>query len=215
MSVFGDDITADISSQRELEKANETLHDTLMKTVSVISKIAEFRDPYTAGHQVKVQKLSIAIARKLNLPEDQIEIISMAAAIHDIGKINVPSDILNKPGKISQLEYQIIQSHAETGYDIAKETNIHNNLPIYIHQHHERLDGSGYPLGIKGDEIMLGSRIIGLADVVEAMTSHRPYRAALGLDVALREIESKKDTLYDALVVEACLTLFREEKFEF
>jgi len=139
----------------------------------------------------------------------------MAAAIHDIGKVNVPSDILNKPGKISALEYQILQSHVEIGYDIAKSANFQSDLATYIYQHHERLDGTGYPLGIKGDEIHLGSRIIGLSDVVEAMMSHRPYRPALGLDAALSEIEDHKGTRFDPQVVEACLLLFREDHFTF
>jgi len=215
ISVFGDDITPIVEAKSELEKANATLHDTLMKTISVISKIAEYRDPYTAGHQVRVQKLSEAIAMKLGLSKDEIETISMAAAIHDIGKINIPSDILNKPGKITALEYQILQSHAEIGYDIAKNTNFHSDLDTYIHQHHERLDGTGYPLGISEKDILMGSRIIAVADTVEAMTAHRPYRPALGIDAALAEIEDHQGSHYDRRVVEACLTLFRKEGFTF
>jgi PAS domain S-box-containing protein/putative nucleotidyltransferase with HDIG domain len=198
-----------------IHEANLKLQQRLHQSVIAISKIGEMRDVYTAGHQKRVQQLSIAIARRMNLSEEVIQNIAYGALIHDIGKIYIASDILNKPGKISNLEYQILQTHAEHGYEIAKEIDFPEIIPLMIRQHHERLDGSGYPLGLKGEEIRMESRILAVADVVEAMTSHRPYRAALGIEVAFTEIDQYKGVKYDQHVVDVCLDLFKSQSFMF
>ena len=198
-----------------IHETNAKLSQRLHQSVVAISKIGEMRDVYTAGHQKRVQDLSIEIAHHMGLSDEAIVNISYGALIHDIGKIYIASEILNKPGKITNLEYQIIQTHAEHSYEIVKEIDFPEEIPAMIYQHHERLDGSGYPQGLSGDAIILESRILAVADVVEAMTSHRPYRAALGIDAALEEIELHKSTRYDADVVDICIQLFREKNFQF
>lgn len=200
---------------KELEQSLERLKELFHQTVASLEVVIKIRDPYTAIHQRKVSNLASAIALEMGLPEDQITAILIAATLHDIGKINVPSDILNKPGQLTEFEYGIIKSHSQSGYDVIKNINFPWSIDKIILQHHERIDGSGYPLGIKGDEILLAARILGVADVVEAISSHRPYRPALGIDKALEEISSKKGTLYDPEVVDACLNLFNYKKFEF
>ena len=173
------------------------------------------RDPYTAGHQRRVAELAVAIAGDLGLPKEQIHGIHLAAGIHDLGKIRVPAEILSKPGKLTDIEYHLIKAHAQAGYDIVKDIEFPWPIAAMVWQHHERLDGSGYPQGLKGDQILLGSRIMAVADVLEAMASHRPYRAALGPDVALKEIERGRGAAYDPTVVDACVKLFREGRFAF
>jgi HD-GYP domain-containing protein (c-di-GMP phosphodiesterase class II) len=173
------------------------------------------RDPYTSGHQKRVAQLAVAIAGDLGLPKDEIHGIHLAASIHDLGKIRVPAEILSKPGKLTDIEYLLIKAHAQAGYDILKGIEFPWPLANIVLQHHERLDGSGYPQGLKGEKILLGARIIAVADVVEAMASHRPYRAAMGLDLALAEIERGRSTAYDLAVANACLKLFREVTFAF
>lgn len=194
----------------ELAKKNEELLRRLQQTINTISIIGEMKDVYTAGHQRKVAALSCAIAREMKLPDDVIYNISIGALIHDIGKINIPSDILNKPGKISSLEYQILQSHVEYSYEIVKGIDFPPQVIEMIHQHHERLDGSGYPQSLVGDQIILESRILAVSDVVEAMSSHRPYRPSLGLNAALKEISMNKGSKFDSNVVDVCIKLFKE-----
>lgn len=193
----------------------EQMHDCLVGTVDAIARAVEARDPYTAGHQRRVASLSCAIAKRMGLDEDRIEGIRMGATIHDIGKIQVPAELLVKPSKLSEIEYSLIQNHAQVGYDILKD--IHFPWPVanIAHQHHERIDGSGYPQGLKGDEICLEARIVAVADVVEAMASHRPYKQALGIDLALAEIQQNQGVLYDSEAVDACLKVFAEDGFEF
>ena len=215
ISVFAKDLTAEDQYKKQIEASNQTLSSRLLQTINAISKIGELRDVYTAGHQRKAAKLACAIAQELGLSDEAVTNISFGALIHDIGKINIASDILNKPGKISKLEYQILQTHAEQSYEIIKEIDFPSQVKTMIYQHHERLDGSGYPQKLIGDQIILESRILAVADVVEAMTSHRPYRPALGIDVALEEIQLHKGIKYDADVVNACIKLFREKMFEF
>jgi len=171
------------------------------------------RDPYTAGHQQRVAELATAIAGELGCGDDQIEQLRMAATIHDIGKMYVPSDILSKPGKITDNEFNLIKSHARGGYDIVKSMDFPCSIAQSILQHHERLDGSGYPNSLKGEEICLEAKILSVSDVVEAMSSHRPYRPALGMDEALGEISQNKGKLYDPDVVDACVRLFKEKGF--
>jgi putative nucleotidyltransferase with HDIG domain len=180
-----------------------------------MSVTVEMRDPYTAGHQRRVSKLACAIAREIGLPGAQIEGIRMAGEIHDIGKIYVPAEILSKPGKLTDIEFTIIKTHAQVGYDILKNIEFPWPIADIVVQHHERLNGSGYPAGLKGGAILPEANIIIVADVVEAMSSHRPYRPAHGIDTALAEIVQNKGVLYDAAVVDHCVRLFKEKRFSF
>jgi len=216
----------DITERRKMEQeielqheslihSNEVLKKRLEQSINAISMIGELRDVYTAGHQKRVRQLACEIGRRFGLSEEAIANLSYGALIHDIGKIKIASDILNKPGKITNLEYQILQTHAEYSYSIVCEMDLPSEILTMIHQHHERLDGSGYPNQLVGDQIILESRILAVADVVEAMTSHRPYRPALGIDAALAEIESGKGVKYDPAVVDYCVSLFREQGFVF
>jgi putative nucleotidyltransferase with HDIG domain len=174
------------------------------------------KDPYTAGHQRGVAQLACAIAKEMGLPEEQIEGIRMAGLIHDIGKITIPAEILSRLGPLNDLEYGIIKTHSQAGYNILNGT-IEFPWPVaqIVLQHHERMDGSGYPQGLSGEEILLEARILAVADVVEAMASNRPYRSARGIDKALKEISRNKGILYDPEVVDACLKLFTEKGFKF
>jgi putative nucleotidyltransferase with HDIG domain len=215
---LADDLAFGIRSLREHtahEALNQRWRTSLEATVGAIANTVEMRDPYTSGHQQRVARLAVAMARQMALPEHQIQGLYLAGIIHDVGKINIPSEILNKPGKISKLEYQLIQGHAEAGYDIVKGVDFPWPIADMVRQHHERLDGSGYPQGLKGDQILPEARILAIADVVEAMMSHRPYRAALGIEAALAEIEQGKGRLYDPEAVEACIALFRHKGFSF
>lgn len=216
----------DITQRRELEQevlkqhesliaSNQVLKKRLEQSINAISMVVELRDVYTAGHQKRVKQLACRIGARLGFTQDEIINLSYGALLHDIGKMYIASDILNKPGKITNLEYQIIQTHAEYSYNIAREMDLPQEVLTMVLQHQERLDGSGYPNRLKGDEIILESRILAVADVVEAMTSHRPYRPALGIEAALREIESGRGVKYDARVVDICISLFREEGFSF
>lgn len=197
----------------EREAAVQRWRASLVSTIGAIASTTEMRDPYTAGHQHRVAKLAVAIAEELKLPEDQIQGINLAGIIHDVGKITVPSELLTKPGKLSPLEFQLIQTHAQAGYDMVKGVDFPWPIAQAILQHHERLDGSGYPNGLHDNEIIHEAKILAVADVVEAMMSHRPYRPALGLDAALDEIQRAKGRLYDPAAVDACLRLFREKGF--
>jgi putative nucleotidyltransferase with HDIG domain len=178
-------------------------------------KIVELRDPYTAGHQQKVADLAVAIAMEMKFDDTEIDQLRMAARIHDIGKIYVPSDILSKPGKLSDLELNLIRTHAQNGYDIVQGMDFPGAVAETILQHHERLDGSGYPHGLKAEDTLMKAKILAVADVVEAMASHRPYRPALGIDKALEEISNGRGKLYDPGVVDTCLELFKEKGFKF
>ena len=188
---------------------------TLNDSINTMVKIVELRDPYTAGHQQNVAALATAIAVEMKLEETRIEHLRTAAVIHDIGKMYVPSDILSKPGKLSEIEFSLIQTHARNGYDIIKGMDFPSDVAQVVLQHHERLDGSGYPNGIRGEEILLEAKIVAVADVVEAMASDRPYRPAKGIDQALAEIAENRGRLYDPAVVDACLELFNSGRFEF
>ena len=178
------------------------------------STIVETRDPYTAGHQERVKNLSVAIAGEMGLEKDRITSLRLAAMVHDIGKIYVPADFLNKPGKLSDVEYSILRTHPKIGQDILKSVDFVWPISEFVAQHHERMDGSGYPRGLSGDQIHLEARIMAAADVVDAMASHRPYRPSLGIEKALEEIEANKGTHFDPDVAETCLRLFREEDFQ-
>jgi PAS domain S-box-containing protein len=204
-----------LKQHKDLVASNLVLKKRLEQSINAISKVVELRDVYTSGHQKRVKQIACRIGEQLGFTQDEIVNLSYGALLHDIGKIYIASDILNKPGKITHLEYQILQTHAEYSYNIAKEMDLPQVVLTMILQHQERLDGSGYPNKLKGDEIILESRILAVADVVEAMTSHRPYRPALGIEAALNEIESGKGVKYDAQVVDLCVSLFRNEGFSF
>ena len=175
----------------------------------------ESRDLYTSGHQKRVSDLACAIATEMALSIDQIEAIYMAGILHDIGKITVPAEILSKPGRLSEHEFGLIKSHPQVAYDILKGIKFPWPLAQIVLQHHERMDGSGYPLGLAGENILLEARILAVADTVEAMASHRPYRAALGIEAALEIIGRNKKVLYDHRVVDACIRVFDEKGFKF
>jgi PAS domain S-box-containing protein/putative nucleotidyltransferase with HDIG domain len=209
------DITRRKEADAELKDSRDRLEKALAGTVQAMSRTIELRDPYTAGHQRRVGRLSDAIARELGLPFAQVEGVRMSGDIHDIGKIYVPAEILSKPGHITEVEYSIIRNHAQAGYEILKTIDFPWPIAEIVHQHHERLDGSGYPAGLTRDQILLEAKIISVADVVEAMSSHRPYRPAHGIDAALAEIEMFRGKRFDESVVDACLRLFREKRFVF
>lgn len=194
----------------EKELAQERLSAALRSTIEAMSKTMEWRDPYTAGHQKKVANIAVAIARKLGWNEDRVQALYMAAMVHDIGKVAVPAEILTKPTRLSDLEMQLVQGHVESGYQILKDIPFPWPIAEIVHQHHERLDGSGYPKGLKGDEICLEAKILAVADIIEAMATHRPYRPAKGLDAAMNEVRSESGGTLDAQVVNAALELFSE-----
>lgn len=200
--------------EKKLTDSLEKLKLTLNGAIQAIAKIIEVRDPYTAGHQRRVGKLGLAIAAKMELPDDVREAVYIAGTIHDIGKISVPAEILSKPSKLNESEFSLIKSHPFTGYDILKEIDLPWIIAEVVYQHHERLDGSGYPRGLTVKDMEQESRIISVADVVEAMGSHRPYRASLGIDAALDEI-FRKPQWFDRDVVKACRALFLEDNFDF
>ena len=202
-------------AEEELRRSYVKLQRALEGTIHTLVSAIELRDPYTAGHQRRMTQLACTIAKEMSLPEEQIEGIRMAALIHDMGKITVPAEILSKPAPLSDLEYGLIKNHAQVGHDVLKEMDFPWPLAQIVLQHHERLDGSGYPQGLSGEEIMLEARILAVADVVEAMASHRPYRPPRGLDKALEEISQNKGLLYDSEVADACLKLFSEKRFKF
>ena len=209
------DVTERKLAQEQLQASYIKLKKTFDDAINTMAKIAEMRDPYTAGHEQRTASLAKAIAKELNLDSMKIEQLNMAARIHDIGKIHVPAEILSKPGRLTSLEFQLIQTHSKSGYDILINMEFSPEVAQIVLQHHERLDGSGYPQGLMNEEIIQGARILAVADSVEAMASHRPYRPALGIDTALNEIEKYKGTRYDARVVDACMNLFREKGFRF
>ena len=202
----GEDITDRKQAQLELGWALE-------ETIDAVAKAVEARDPYTAGHQRRVAELAVAVSEEMGLEDEVIKGIRLGATIHDIGKIQLPAEILSKPAKLTDVEYALIQGHSEAGYEILKEIKCSWPVAKIAHQHHERVDGSGYPLGLKADDICLEAKIVAVADVVEAMSSHRPYRASRGIDVALEEIRIQRGKLFDPEVVDACLTIFEENRF--
>ena len=215
---MADDLAYGIRALREHaahEALNERWRTSLEATIGAIAATVDLRDPYTAGHQQRVARLAVAIARALKMSEHQIEGLYLAGIIHDVGKVITPAEILNKPGKLNKLEFQLIQAHAETGYDIVKGVDFPWPIAEMVLQHHERLDGSGYPQGLKGGQILPEAKILAVADVVEAMMSHRPYRPSLGQEAALAEVARGKGAQYDPAAVDACLALFRDEGFTF
>jgi PAS domain S-box-containing protein len=209
----------DISDRKKAEKQLQDTLESLRKAFGAIIQVmvsaVEARDPYTAGHQIRSAELARAIAMEMGLPQGIVDGIRMVGSIHDIGKLSVPAEILSKPSKLSEIEFFLIKEHARSGYEILKDVESPWPLAEMIYQHHERMDGSGYPRNLKGDEILMEARILAVADVVESMASHRPYRPALGIDKALEEISKNRGILYDSEAADACLRLFNEKGYKF
>ena len=212
--VIYQDITLRRQAEEKLSATMENLRQSIKATIQVLGMASEAKDPYAAGHQKRVSNLARAIAKEIGLSSDLIEGIRMAGSIHDIGKLSVPGDILSKPTKLTDLEFALVKEHSQTGYEMLKYVESPWPLAEIVLQHHERMNGLGYPNKLKGYDILIAARIMAVADVVEAMSSHRPYRPALGIEAALKEIEKNKGILYDEDVVDACLRLFREKGYQ-
>ena len=210
-------LVRDITERKEAEKRRqhdaERLQLSLEGTIRAVAATVEMRDSYTAGHQRRVADLAAAIARELGLPDAQIHGVHLAGTIHDLGKIHIPAEILSKPGKLTDTEFRFIKTHSQAGYDILKDVKFPWPIAQIVLQHHERLDGRGYPQGLKGEQILLEARIMMVADVVEAMSSDRPYRPGLGTGAALEEIVKHRGTQFDPAAVDACVNLFREKGY--
>ena len=194
---------------------DERLHRVMGSVIDVLVSTVESRDPYTSGHQKRVSDLSRAVAAEMGMSPSRVEEIRIAGEVHDLGKVSIPADILSMPRKLKKQEFDLIMTHSRNGYEILKDVNFDWPIAEIVYQHHERMDGSGYPRGLKGDEICMDARIICVADVVEAMSSHRPYRPALGIEPALSEISQGRGTRYDSHVVDACIRVFREHHYQF
>jgi putative two-component system response regulator len=202
--------SADMQLQQHIEKLQKTIEGI----INAMAKTVEIRDPYTAGHQRRVARLAKLISESLGLSQVEIDGIYMASMIHDIGKLSIPSEILSKPGKLSETEFNILKIHPESGCEILKNIEFPWPIAEMVLQHHEKLNGSGYPRGMKGDEMLAGARVMVVSDVVEAMASHRPYRAALGIGRAIEEITQNRSILYDPDVVDACIRLVNTAGFD-
>ena len=213
--VLYQDISQRKQAEQKVEEGYKKLQKTMEATINTISKIIETRDPYTAGHQNKVSKLATAIAQEIQLSEEEIKGIRIASLVHDIGKMSIPAEILSKPSRLSDLEFNLIKNHPKIGYDILKKIDFSWPVAKIVLHHHEKIDGSGYPRGLIDKKILLEAKILCVADVVEAMSSHRPYRPALGINKALEEISQNRGILYDPEVVDACIKLFKEKGFKF
>lgn len=198
-----------------VQKRTERIKRIQENMILTIARIIGIKDPYIAGHHERVSQLAVAIAREMLISEEQIEGIRVTSMVHDIGKINVPAEILSKPGKLTNIEFGLIQQHTTTGYEVLKTIDYPWPIAEIMYQHHENIDGTGYPRGLKGKDILIEAQIIRVADVVEAMSSHRPYRAALGLEAAIEELLIGRGEKYDQEVVDVCIKIFKEEKFRF
>lgn len=208
------DITACDRLEAENRRSLEKMEMAMEAIIHSIATTIEMRDPYTAGHQRRVAEFACQIARELGLPEEEIRGIYLAAIIHDIGKVHIPVEILSYPGKLGEIEFALVKSHVQAGYDIVKNIEFPWPVAQMVYQHHEHVDGSGYPRGLKGREILLGAQIICVADVVESIASFRPYRSGLGTEQALAEVEKNRGSLYEPAVVDACLRLVRDQGYQ-
>jgi PAS domain S-box-containing protein len=209
------DITERKQAQEELQRSYERLQRAMEGTKQAFALTTEMRDPYTSGHQRRVTKLACAIASEMGVSKERIEAIDMAGSVHDIGKMYVPTEILCKPGKLTEVEFSLVKVHPQAGYDILRTVEFTGPIAQIVLQHHERMNGSGYPSSLSGEDILLEARILAVADVVEAMSSHRPYRPGNVVDKALLEIVQKRDVLYDRNVVDARVTVFTEKGYKF
>ncbi len=212
-------IVHDITDKMNFQNSNieniKRLEQLLEAGINTLINIVEQKDPYTSGHQQRVSKLAVAIAIEMNLTEDKVEGLKVAAQLHDIGKITIPIEILSKPGQLSPEEFNLIKTHSLKGYEILKNIEFPWPVADMVFQHHERINGSGYPSGLHGKDISLEAKILSVADVVEAMNSHRPYRPSIGIEKALNEININKNILYDEEIVNVCIKLFNEKNFVF
>jgi len=200
--------------EKELKQTYKKLQKFIEGTANIITKVVETRDPYSTGHQQRVSKLATAIAQEMKLPQDKIEGTRIASLVHDIGKVNLPTEIISKPSKLVEVEFNLLKNHPRVGYNILKKVNFPWPIAEIVFQHQEKIDGSGYPRGLKGDEICIEARILGVANVVEAMSSYKSYRPPLSIDEALAEIVKNKNILFDPEVVDTCLKLFKERGFK-
>jgi len=198
-----------------LKQSYKKLQKIIEGTTNIITKVVETRDPYSIGHQQRVSKLATAIAREMKLPQEKIEGTKIASLVHDIGKVNLPTEIISKPGKLIEVEFNLIKNYPKVGYDILKKVDFPWPIAEIVLQHQEKIDGSGYPRGLKSDEICIEAKILGVANVVEAMSSYKSYRPALSIDEALVEISNNKNILFDPVVADICLKLFKEKSFKF
>lgn len=200
---------------KKLKQAYERLQKFIEGTANIITKVVETRDPYSIGLQQRVSKLATAIAQEMKLTQDKIEGIRIASLVHDIGKVNLPTEIVSKPSKLIEVEFNLIKNYPKVGYDILRKVDFPWPIAEIVFQHQEKIDGSGYPRGLKGDEICIEAKILGVANVVEAMTSYRSYRPAISIDESLAEISKNKNILFNPEVVDACIKLFKEKEFKF
>jgi HD-GYP domain-containing protein (c-di-GMP phosphodiesterase class II) len=207
------DISEKKRAEERIQRYVAQLQRAFMSTVEVATIISEMRDPYTAGHERRVAEIAVAIGAELGFDDQRLEGLRVGGFLHDLGKITIPAEILSKPGRLKPIELELIRGHSQASYDVLKNVDFPWPVAQMALQHHERVDGSGYPRGLEGDAILLEARILGVADTVEAMSSHRPYRAALGIESALGELERGRGSIYDPAVVDACLRLFREKGY--
>jgi len=201
--------------ERKLRQSNEKLQKFIEGIAYIITEIVEIRDPYLIGHHQRVSKLATAIAQEMKLPQDKIEGVKIASLVYDVGKVNLPAEIVSKPSKLVEVEFNLVKNHPRIGYEILKKVNFPWPIAEIVFQHQEKIDGSGYPRGLKGTEILIEAKILGVANVVEAMSSYKSYRPALSIDESLMEISKYKNILFDPEVVDACLKLFKEKGFKF
>ena len=208
-------VVRDNRLERELQQSDGKLQKLIEGIAYIITKIVEIRDPYLIGHHQRVSKLATAIAQEMKLPQDKIEGVRFASLVHDVGKVNLPTEIVSKPSSLVEVEFNLVKNHPRTGYEILKKVDFPWPIAEIVFQHQEKIDGSGYPRGLKGAEILIEAKILGVANVVEAMSSYKSYRPALSMDEALREISKYENILFDPEVVDACLRLFKEKGFKF
>jgi len=208
-------VVRDNRLERELQQSDGKLQKLIEGIAYIITKIVEIRDPYLIGHHQRVSKLATAIAQEMKLPQDKIEGVRFASLVHDVGKVNLPTEIVSKPSSLVEVEFNLVKNHPRTGYEILKKVDFPWPIAEIVFQHQEKIDGSGYPRGLKGAEILIEAKILGVANVVEAMSSYKSYRPALSIDESLTEISKYENILFDPEVVNACLRLFREKGFKF
>ena len=208
-------VVKDNRLERELQQSYEKLQKFIEGIAYVITEIVEIRDPYLIGHHQRVSKLATAIAQEMKLPQDKIKGVKIASLVHDVGKVNLPTQIVSKPSKLVEVEFNLLRNHPRTGYEILKKIDFPWPIAEIVFQHQEKIDGSGFPRGLRGADILIEAKILGVANVVEAMSSYKAYRPALSIDESLAEISKNKNILFDPEVVDACLRLFKEKGFKF
>jgi len=208
-------VVRDNQLEKELQQSDKKLQKFIEGIAYIIAEIVEIRDPYLMGHHQRVSKLATAIAQEMKLPQDKIEGVKFASLVHDVGKVNLPTEIVSKPSALFEVEFNLVKNHPRTGYEILKKVDFPWPIAEIVFQQYEKIDGSGYPRGLKGAEILIEAKILGVANVVEAMSSYKSYRPALSIDEALTEISKHENILFDPEVVEACLRLFKEKEFKF